>query len=95
MNQVLEINDEDGFALVEPGVTFFDLYTKIRENEYKAMMSVPDIAWGSVVGNSSQHGYGYTLTGEHAKSIVGLEVVLPNGELIRTGHGAINNSPMW
>lgn len=95
MNNVLEINEEDGFALVEPGVTFFDLYTKIRENEYDLMMSVPDIAWGSLVGNSSQHGYGYTLTGEHAEAIVCLEVVLPNGELLRTGHGAKSNSPMW
>jgi 4-cresol dehydrogenase (hydroxylating) len=95
MNNVLEINDEDGFALVEPGVTFFDLHTKIRENEMDVMMSVPDIAWGSLVGNSSQHGYGYTITGEHADAIVGLEVVLPNGELLRTGHGAKSNSPMW
>jgi len=95
MNNVLEINEADGFALVEPGVTFFDLFTKIREYEYDLMMPAPDIAWGSVVGNSSQHGYGYTITGEHAEAIVGLEVVLPDGELLRTGHGAKSNSPMW
>jgi len=95
MDSVLEINEEDGFALVEPGVTFFNLFTEIRENEQDVMMSVPDIAWGSLVGNSSQHGYGYTITGEHAEAIVGLEVVLPNGELLRTGHGAKSNSPMW
>lgn len=95
MDTVLEINDDDGFALVEPGVTFFDLHTKIRENEHDLMMSVPDIAWGSLVGNSSQHGYGYTITGEHAEAIVGLEVVLPNGEVLRTGQGAKSNSPMW
>lgn len=54
MNNVLEINDEDGFALVEPGVTFFDLYTEIRENEHDLLMSVPDIAWGSLVGNEKR-----------------------------------------
>jgi len=95
MNNVLEINEEDGFALVEPGVTFFKLFTELREYEIDLMMSVPDIGWGSVVGNSSQHGYGYTLNGEHAEAIVGLEVVLPTGELLRTGHGAKSNSPMW
>src|SRR5690625_2641104 len=95
MNNVLEINEEDGFALVEPGVTFFKLLTELREYEIDLMMSVPDIGWGSVVGISSQHGYGYTLNGEHAEAIVGLEVVLPTGELLRTGHGAKSNSPMW
>ncbi|RLL43878.1 FAD-binding oxidoreductase [Oceanobacillus piezotolerans] len=95
MNKILEINEEDGYALVEPGVSFDQLYKEIQSKGYKLMMSVPDLGWGSIVGNSSQHGYGYTINGEHAKAINGMEVVLANGEVLRTGQGAKADSKMW
>ena len=31
MNRILEVNEENAFALVEPGVSYFDLYRYIRE----------------------------------------------------------------
>jgi 4-cresol dehydrogenase (hydroxylating) len=95
MNKILEINEEDGYALIEPGVSFDQLYAEIQSKGYKLLMSVPDLGWGSVVGNSSQYGYGYTLNGVHAKAINGMEVVLANGEVLRTGHGAKKDSEMW
>ena len=58
-------------------------------------MSVPANAWGSVVGNALERGYGYTPYGENTKNICGMEIVLPNGEMIRTGTGAMSNSPCW
>ena len=58
-------------------------------------MSIPANAWGSVVGNALERGYGYTPYGENTRNICGLEVVLPNGDLVRTGNGAMSNSHSW
>src|SRR4051812_15583275 len=51
MNRVLEINADSGHALVEPGVSYFDLYRHIQEKGYKLWLDVPDPGWGSVLGN--------------------------------------------
>jgi 4-cresol dehydrogenase (hydroxylating) flavoprotein subunit len=95
MNRVLEINEESGYAVVEPGVRFFDLYDALRAARSRLWMSVPDLGWGSVVGNTLDHGMGYTPFGDHPLSQCGMEVVLPNGELLRTGMGAMSNTKAW
>src|SRR6185312_8403469 len=38
---------------------------------------------------------GYTPYGDHSAQICGLEVVLPTGEIVRTGMGAMTGSPTW
>lgn len=50
---------------------------------------------GSVVGNALDRGAGYTPYGEHFSMHCGMEVVLPNGEVIRTGMGALPESNTW
>lgn len=95
MNKVLEINEEAGYALVEPGVRFFDLYEAIKAGGHKLWISVPDLGWGSITGNALDHGYGYTIMGDNASAVCGMEVVLADGEVVRTGFGAIPDSPMW
>jgi 4-cresol dehydrogenase (hydroxylating) flavoprotein subunit len=95
MNKVLEIDDANAYAVVEPGVRFFDLYEAIRSGGHKLMISVPDLGWGSVVGNTLDHGFGYTPYGDHTASQCGMEVVLANGDVIRTGMGAMSNNRTW
>ncbi|MDR7329870.1 FAD-binding oxidoreductase [Corynebacterium guangdongense] len=95
MNKVLEINEEAGYALIEPGVRFFDLYEAIKAGGHKLWISVPDLGWGSVTGNALDHGYGYTVLGDNASAVCGMEVVLADGQVVRTGFGAIPGSPMW
>jgi 4-cresol dehydrogenase (hydroxylating) len=58
-------------------------------------MSVPDLGWGSVLGNAVDHGMGYTPVGDHPANQCGLEVVLPNGDVLRTGMGAMTNTKSW
>jgi 4-cresol dehydrogenase (hydroxylating) flavoprotein subunit len=91
----IEVNEELCYAVVEPGVTFFDLYEHIRERKLKLWISVPALGWGSVVGNALERGLGYTPYGEHSEKICGMEVVLANGELIRTGMGALPGAQTW
>jgi 4-cresol dehydrogenase (hydroxylating) len=96
MNRVIEINEESGYAVVEPGVSFFDLYEALgRQTGHRWWMSVPDIGWGSVIGNTLEHGRGYTPFGEHADTQCGMEVVLADGDIVRTGMGALTNSRTW
>jgi 4-cresol dehydrogenase (hydroxylating) flavoprotein subunit len=91
MNRVLELNEESAYAVVEPGVRWFDLYDAIQAGGHKLMVSCTDLGWGSVVGNTLDHGITYLPYGIDQGMQCGMEVVLPNGELMRTGGGGIPN----
>lgn len=95
MNRVLEINEELGYAVVEPGVRWFDLYEAIQAQGAKLMVSIADIGWGSVIGNTLEHGATYLPYGLDFQAQCGMEVVLPDGDLLRTGMGAMDGNPSW
>jgi len=95
MNKVLEINDELAYAVVEPGVRWFDLYEAIQAGGHKLMVSCPDLGWGSVIGNTLDHGATYLPVGRDMNAPCGMEVVLANGELLRTGMGAMPGNKSW
>ncbi|RFA09099.1 FAD-binding protein [Subtercola boreus] len=95
MNRILEVNDKYGYALVEPGVTYYDLYDYIQEHKLNLWIDAPDLAWGSIVGNTMDRGVGYTPYGNHSMWKCGLEVVLPDGDLLRTGLGGLPGSNAW
>lgn len=89
MDRILEINEEYAYAIVEPGVSYMALYDEIQKRGLKLWMSVPALGWGSVVGNYLDRGFGYTPDAAHYKFQCGMEVVLPNGDLLRTGAAAM------
>jgi len=95
MNRVLEVNEKLAYAVVEPGVRWFDLHAALEEQAPGLMHSVPDLGWGSVIGNSMDSGITYLPYGADFQFPCGLEVVLADGSLLRTGHGAIPDGPAW
>jgi 4-cresol dehydrogenase (hydroxylating) len=95
MNRVLEINEELGYAVVEPGTTWLALYEAIQAQGHNLMLSCTDLGWGSVIGNSLDHGLTYTPYGQDFAAPCGMEVVLANGEILRTGMGAMTDNPSW
>jgi len=95
MNRVLELDTVSGTALIEPGVTFSDLYDALQAAGGEFWPSVPDLSWGSVVGNALDRGMGYTAFGENNSALAGLEVVLADGDVVRTGMGAMTGSRSW
>jgi 4-cresol dehydrogenase (hydroxylating) flavoprotein subunit len=95
MNRVLEIDEECAYAVVEPGVRWFDLYEAIRGGGHRLMLSIADVGWGSVVGNTLDNGVTYMPYGVDMGMQCGMEVVLANGELMRTGMGAMPGSRAW
>lgn len=62
MNKVLEVNTEGAYAVVEPGVTYFELheYLEKRGLREKVWLDVPDLGGGSVIGNAVERGVGYS-----------------------------------
>jgi len=97
MNRILEVSEDNAYALVEPGVSYFDLYRYIREQGMKLWIDCPDPGWGSLVGNALDHGAGMTLLPykDHFNAHCGMEVVLANGKVVRTGMGALPGSKLW
>ena len=95
MNRVLEVNERFGYALVEPGVSFFDLYNYIQSRGIKLWLDVPDPGWGSVLGTTLERGAGYTPYGDHFMRQCGMEVVLADGDVVRTGMGSLPGNNTW
>ncbi len=97
MNRIVEIDERHGYVVVEPGVSYFDLYHHIQEKGLKLWIDVPSPGWGSVLGNALDGGVGVTLSPyrNHFEAQCGVEVVLPNGRMMRSGMGAMPGAKTW
>jgi 4-cresol dehydrogenase (hydroxylating) len=97
MNRILEVSERDKTCLVEPGVSYFDLYRHLRQNRLRLWIDTADPGWGGLMGNALDRGGGYTGIDyrDHFDAHCGMEVVLPTGELVRTGMGAHPNTKVW
>ncbi|RFU47966.1 FAD-binding oxidoreductase [Paraburkholderia sp. DHOC27] len=95
MNRIIEVNETLAYALVEPGVSYFDLDAYLRTHGLKLWVDPPAAGWGSVIGNTLERGFGYTPYGDHAAHQCGMEVVLANGDVLRTGMGGIDIGTSW
>jgi len=95
MNRILEVNEELAYAVVEPGVSQYDFWRYCQKNGFNLWIDGPSPAWASVVANTIERGVGYAAKGDRFDQVCGMEIVLPNGELMRTGMGAIEGAPTW
>jgi len=95
MKRIIEVDPTLAYAALEPGVGFFDMFEHLQSNKIPLWISAPGNSWGSLIGNALEHGNAGTPYGDHATRLCGLEVVLPTGEMVRTGMGAMANSPSF
>ena len=99
MNRVLEINETDMFVSVQSGCTWESLHKALEGSGLRTPY------WGTLSGRHATVGgsvsqnsifWGSSRHGSAADSVVGLEVVLADGSLVRTGAGAQKNgSPFF
>jgi 4-cresol dehydrogenase (hydroxylating) len=96
MNRIIEVDAELGSALIEPGVTYLDLKNYIDEHKLPFWVDAPSPGpIVSPIGNTLERGHGYTTNQDHVFSFSGMEVVLANGDVIRTGFGPLPNCKSW
>lgn len=90
MDRILAYDAELGLVVLEPGVTFAQLYAYLRERDAPYWISpISGPVDASVLGNALDKGAGYTPVGNHFANLVGLEVVLGDGRVLVTGDGAL------
>jgi FAD/FMN-containing dehydrogenase len=94
MNRVLEINEEDMYVTVEPGVTWADLTAALTAKGLRTPFWGPFSGLKATVGGSTSQNsvsLGSGLYGISADAVLSFEVVIPGGKIIRTGSNAREN----
>jgi len=86
MNRLIELNQKDMYAVIEPYVAFVQLFAEAQKHG----LYIPTPLAGSQVSclaNYAWHGaYGNSwITGIGAQNLLGFEMVLPDGEIVRSG----------
>lgn len=99
MNRVLEINTEDMYVTVECGCTWKELHEELEATGYRTPY------WGTLSGSKASIGGGFSQNsifwgsgqyGTAADNVIGLEVVLADGSVVKTGSGAqLNSQPFF
>ncbi len=87
MNRIKDVSFADAVAVVEPGVITLDLAARARELKLFYPPDPASLAHCSLGGNVATNAGGprclkYGVTRNY---VIGLEVVLPSGEILRTG----------
>jgi FAD/FMN-containing dehydrogenase len=91
----IDINEEDLYVTVEPGVTWARLYEAVSARGLRTPMWGPFSGLAATVGGGMSHyavNYGSGLYGVSAESLLGMDVILASGEMVSTGSGGGANS---
>ena len=93
MNQILEIDEDNFVAVVEPGVILADLYQAAEEHGLYYPL-YPGESTASLGGNIATNAGGMRAVkyGVTRHFVLGLEAVLPTGEVVNTGGKFVKSS---
>jgi len=93
LKTIASYDKKHGVVSVEAGVTQAELAEFLkRQGDLHWMDCTGSSASCSVVGNTLERGFGHTVYGEHVKHVCGIEVMLANGQIIRTGLHRFNDA---
>jgi FAD/FMN-containing dehydrogenase len=96
LNRIVHINAQDAYVTVEAGVTWAELKSALDEQGLRTPFFGPFSGMVATVGGSmSQHAvsHGSGSYGISAQSVIGMDIVTANGELLRTGAAARGGDP--
>ncbi|KIQ96693.1 FAD-binding oxidoreductase [Lysobacter sp. A03] len=95
LDKVVEINVQDAYVVVEAGVTWEALQKALQAKGVRTPYFGPMSGSHATVGGALSQGsvfHGSARYGSSADSVLGLEVVTANGEILRTGSAASGNA---
>ena len=95
MDRILAVDTKSACALVEPGVSYRQLHRHLARQGIGFWVDSDRNAGNSIVGSICSRHVGYTPYGDHLLMQCGMELVLRDGELLRTGMGALPGSDAW
>ena len=93
MNRILQIDSDDMFAIVEPGVITGQLHAAVEKLELFYPPDPASMEFATIGGNIAENAGGMRAVkyGVTRNYVMGLEVVLPNGEIVQTGSRCIKD----
>ena len=88
LNQIVDYDNTLGIVTLEPGVSQTQLNSFLQQQGGDFWMDVTGSSPNcSVLGNSLERGFGHSPYSDHAAHLLELEVILANGNCIRTSMG--------
>lgn len=86
LDRILDFSEELGTVTVEAGVTFAQLEAFLDAHQSRRFMSSPGTTpHASVIGNAVERGWGFGPYSDRFDFMCGMQVVLPEGEILETG----------
>ncbi len=96
MKRIEAVDETLGYAVIEPGVTYGDLNAHLKTHNLALWADCAGTTQSaSVIGNALDKGRGLTPYADHFGCLCGMEVVLPNGSLLRTGNVTQTPNKVW
>ncbi|MEM4474643.1 MAG: FAD-binding oxidoreductase [Candidatus Bathyarchaeia archaeon] len=90
MDKIIELNEEDLYVRVQPGITNLRLLNELERKGYLGPHEPGSSPSSTIGGSLSTSGVNYRqgVTGALIDEVLGLEVVLASGEVIRAGRNS-------
>ena len=95
MNRILEVNDKTHYAVVEPGVSYFDLYATSRSTSSTSGSTPPTPVGAARSATRSTAAAATPRMRDHWNAVCGLGGRAADGEVLRTGMGALPSADLW
>ncbi|MFX1408799.1 MAG: FAD-binding oxidoreductase [Promethearchaeota archaeon] len=97
MNKIIKIDENNLYAVVEPYVSGAQLQVEAMKYDLTVHMPGAGPQVSPLASATSMNGPGFTApyTGHSARNVLGVEWVLPDGEIIKLGSAGNTHNPDW
>ncbi|MBD3186912.1 FAD-binding protein [Candidatus Bathyarchaeota archaeon] len=96
MNRILEVDEDNRYVVIEPGVTAGEIWAYFSKYHPDWAPPIADGAppAATIMGDAIERGFSLVTSsfGPQGEMVQGLEVVVPRGDIIRTGTWGLNGA---